>query len=39
MQKSDSRALTGEKAEKSAYFTHPDFSTAKLEKKVRKLHE
>ena len=24
---------------KSAYFTHPDFSAAKIEKKVRKLRE
>jgi hypothetical protein len=35
--KSDSRAFHGPKAGKSAYFTHPDFSAAKLEKKVRKL--
>jgi hypothetical protein len=31
--KSDSRAFLGPKAGKSAYFTHPDFSAAKLEKK------
>jgi hypothetical protein len=31
--KSDSRALRGLKARKSAYFTNPDFSSAKLEKK------
>jgi hypothetical protein len=31
--KSDSRAFRGPKAGKSAYFTHPDFSKAKLEKK------
>jgi hypothetical protein len=31
--KSDSRAFRGPKAGKSAYFTHPDFSAAKLEKK------
>jgi hypothetical protein len=37
--KSDSRAFRGPKAGKSAYFTHPDFSPAKLEKKVRKLRE
>ena len=24
---------------KSAYFTHPDFSAVKIEKKVRKLRE
>jgi hypothetical protein len=35
--KSDSRAFCGPKAGKSAYFTHPDFSAAKLEKKVHKL--
>jgi hypothetical protein len=35
--KSDSRAFCGPKAGKSANFTHPDFSAAKLEKKVRKL--
>jgi hypothetical protein len=33
MPKSDSRAFRGPKAGKSAYFTHPDFSAAKLEKK------
>jgi hypothetical protein len=37
--KSDSRAFRGPKAGTSAYFTHPDFSVAKLEKKVRKLRE
>jgi hypothetical protein len=38
--KSDSRAFRGPTAGKSAYFTHPDFSAAKLErKKVRKLRE
>jgi hypothetical protein len=37
--KSDSRAFRGPKAGKSAYFTHPDFSAAKLEKKVCKLGE
>jgi hypothetical protein len=31
--KSDSRAFGGPKARKSAYFTHPDFSADKLEKK------
>jgi hypothetical protein len=31
--KSDSRAFRGSKAGKSAYFTHPDFSAAKLERK------
>jgi hypothetical protein len=36
--KCDSRAFRGPKAGKSAYFTHPDFSAAKLEKK-RKLRE
>jgi hypothetical protein len=37
--KSDNRAFRGPKAGKSAYYTHPDFSAAKLEKKVRKLCE
>jgi hypothetical protein len=37
--KSDSRAFRGPKAGKSVYFTHPNFSEAKLLKKVRKLHE
>jgi hypothetical protein len=38
--KSDSRAFLCPKAGKSAYFTHPDFSAAKLKKKkVRKLRE
>jgi hypothetical protein len=31
--KSDSRAFRGPKAGNSAYFTHPDFSAAKLGKK------
>jgi hypothetical protein len=31
--KSDIRAFRGPKAGKSAYFTHPDFSAAKLEKR------
>jgi imidazoleglycerol phosphate synthase glutamine amidotransferase subunit HisH len=31
--KSDSRVFRGSKAGKSAYFTHSDFSAAKLEKK------
>jgi G:T-mismatch repair DNA endonuclease (very short patch repair protein) len=30
--KSDSRVFCGPKDGKSAYFTHPDFSAAKLEK-------
>jgi hypothetical protein len=33
MKKRECRAFRGPKAEKSAYFTHPDFSAAKLEKK------
>jgi hypothetical protein len=37
--KSDSGAFRGPKAGKSAYFTHPDFSAAKLEKKALKLRE
>jgi hypothetical protein len=37
--KSNSRAFRGPKARKSAYFTHPDFSAAILEKRVRKLRE
>jgi hypothetical protein len=38
--KSDSRAFRGPKAGKSTYFTHPDLSATKLEKKkVCKLHE
>jgi hypothetical protein len=37
--KSDSRAFRGPKAGKSAYFTHTDFSVAKLEKKVCKLRK
>jgi hypothetical protein len=36
---SDSRAFRGLKAGKSIYFTHPNFSAAKLEKKVCKLCE
>jgi hypothetical protein len=35
--KSDSRAFLGPKAGKSAYFTHPDFSAAKLEKKSAQI--
>jgi hypothetical protein len=31
--KSDSREFRSPKAGKSSYFTHPDFSVAKLEKK------
>jgi hypothetical protein len=31
--KSDSRAFRGPNSGKSAYFTHPDFSAPKLEKK------
>jgi hypothetical protein len=34
---SDSRAFRGPKAGKSAYFTHPDFSAAKLEKKSTQI--
>jgi hypothetical protein len=34
--KSDSREFCGQKAGKSEYFTHPDFSAAKLEKKKKK---
>jgi hypothetical protein len=37
--KSDSRAFRIPKAGKSVYFTHPDFSAAKLEKNVHKLLE
>jgi hypothetical protein len=37
--KSNSTAFLGPTAGKSAYFTHPDFSAAKLGKKVRKLCE
>jgi hypothetical protein len=37
--KSDSTAFRGPKAGKSAYFTNPNFSAAKLEKKVHKLRE
>jgi hypothetical protein len=37
--KSGRRAFRGLKAGKSAYFTHPNFSAAKLEIKVRKLRE
>jgi hypothetical protein len=35
--KSDSRVFRGPKAGKSAYFTHPDFSAAKLEKKSAQI--
>jgi hypothetical protein len=35
--KSDSRAFRGPKAGKSAYFTHADFSAAKLEKKSAQI--
>jgi hypothetical protein len=35
--KSDSSAFCGPKAGKSAYFTHPDFSAAKLEKKSAQI--
>jgi hypothetical protein len=35
--KSDSRAFRGPKAGKSAYFTHPDFSSAKLKKKSAQI--
>jgi hypothetical protein len=34
---SDSRAFRGPKAGRSAYFKHPDFSVAKLKKKVHKI--
>jgi hypothetical protein len=37
--KTDSRAFRGSKAGKSEYFTHPDFSVAKVEKNVCKLSE
>jgi hypothetical protein len=37
--KSDSRAFRGRNTGKSACCMHPDFSAAKLEKKVRKLRE
>ena len=33
------RSRPPQKEKKSAYFTHPDFSAAKIEKKVRKLRE
>jgi hypothetical protein len=33
--KSDSRAFRGQKAGKSTYFTHPDFSAAKLKKSAQ----
>jgi hypothetical protein len=39
--KSDSRAFRGPKAGKSAYFTHSEFSAAKLEKKsahIRRIY-
>jgi hypothetical protein len=35
--RSDSRAFHGAKAGKSAYFMHPDFSVAKLEKKSAQI--
>jgi hypothetical protein len=35
--KSDNRAFRGLKAGKSAYFTYPDFSAAKVKIKVGKL--
>jgi hypothetical protein len=35
--KSDSWAFRGPKAGKSAYFMHPDFSVAKLEKKSAQI--
>jgi hypothetical protein len=35
--KCDSRAFCGLKAGKSTYFTHPDFSAAKLEKKSAQI--
>jgi hypothetical protein len=35
--KSENRAFRGPKAGKSAYFTHPDFSAAKLEKKSAQI--
>jgi hypothetical protein len=35
--KRDSRAFRGPKAGKSAYFTLPDFSAAKLEKKSAQI--
>jgi transposase-like protein len=35
--KSGSRTLRGPKAGKSAYFTHPDFSAAKLEEKSTQI--
>jgi hypothetical protein len=35
--KSDSRAFCDPKAGKSAYFMHPDFSTAKLQKKSAQI--
>jgi hypothetical protein len=35
--KSDSRAFLGPTAGKSAYFMHPDFSAAKLEKKSAQI--
>jgi hypothetical protein len=34
---SDSMAFRGPKAGKPAYFTHPDFSAAKLEKKSAQI--
>jgi hypothetical protein len=35
--KSESRAFRGPRAGKSAYFTHPDFSAAELEKKIAQI--
>jgi hypothetical protein len=35
--KSDSRVFRGPKAEKSAYFTRPNFSAVKLEKKSARI--
>jgi hypothetical protein len=35
--KGDSREFCGTKAGKSAYFTHPDFSAAKLKKKSAQI--
>jgi hypothetical protein len=39
MQKVTVGHFFGPKAGKSAYFTYPDFSAAKLKKKVRKLRD
>jgi hypothetical protein len=35
--KHDSRVFRGPKAGKSAHFTHPNFSAAKLEKKIAQI--